>query len=89
MIHTKENFFNNAASEIKKQYFPNEVHGYTQNENYHKTNYALELFNNGCLTYRQLIGRLAKSCNETTKNIHAIIEKHIISFGSYKYTPKK
>jgi hypothetical protein len=88
MIHTKPNFFNNVATEIRSIYFANENHGTTQNPAYHKASNAMELFNNGCLTYRQLIGRLAKTCNETTSKIHSIVEKHIISFGEYTYNPK-
>lgn len=68
-------------------YFPNEV---TRNDdgNYRAAKYQIELFNNGCLTYRKLIGRLSKSCKDSTAKIHVIIEKHIVSFGEYQYKPK-
>ena len=89
MIHTTENFFNKVATDIRQKYFANENHGYTNNLKYHAANYTMELFNNGCLTYRKLIGRLAKACNDTTANIHLIVSKHIVSFGSYEYKPKK
>ena len=49
----------------------------------------MEDFNNGCLTYRQFIGRLSKSCVETTENIHKIVSKYVVSFGEYNYKPKK
>ena len=88
MIHTTPDFFNKVATEIRIIYFPNENHGTTENTNYHKTTNTIELFNNGALTYRKLIGRLAKSCNDTTTKIHSIVEKNIVSFGSYKYKPK-
>ena len=88
MIHTTENFFNKVADEIRGKYFKDEKHGYTQNTKYHAATYTMELFNNGCLTYRKFIGRLANSCNDTTANIHAIISKYVVSFGSYKYKPK-
>lgn len=88
MIHCTNDFFNKVAFEIRNTYFKNENHGTTENKDYHKTTQTIELFNNGCLTYRQLIGRLSKSCKDTTKNIHAIIEKYIVSFGSYEYKPK-
>ena len=89
MIHTTQDFFNKVATEVRATYFANENHGRTENKNYHKTSNTLELFNNGCLTYRQLIGRLSKSCEDTTENIHKIVEKYVVSFGSYNYQPKK
>lgn len=89
MIHTTPDFFNKVAIEIRSTYFPDEIHGTTENKDYHKTTRTLELFNNGSLTYRQLIGRLAKTCNDTTTKIHLVVEKYIISFGEYKYKPCK
>ena len=87
MIHTTSDFFNKVATQIRETYFPNDNHGTTQNQAYHKTTQTIELFNNGCLTYRQLIGRLSKSCLDTTKNIHAIVENYVVSFGEYQYKP--
>lgn len=89
MIHTTTDFFNKVANDVRGKYFPSEDHGRTENQKYHKTDYTIELFNNGCLTYRQLIGRLSKSCNDTTANIHNIVSKHIVSFGEYEYKPSK
>lgn len=89
MIHTTEDFFNKVAADIRAKYFATEIHGQTRNENYHKATYTMELFNNGCLTYRKLIGRLAKACNESTAAIHEVVSKYIVSFGSYEYKPKK
>ena len=89
MIHTTEDFYNKLATEIRNLYFPKEIHGSTLNVNYQKANYTIELFNNGCLTYRQLIGRLAKNCKSTTITIHKIVSSYIISFGSYDYKPKQ
>jgi hypothetical protein len=89
MIHTATDFYNKAITEIREKYFPIENHSITTNKKYHATTYTIELFNNGCLTYRNLIGRLAKSCDDSTENINSIIEKHIVSFGSYKYKPSK
>jgi len=86
MIHTTENFFNKVATDIQVKYF-NDVKYYWENENLVKAKYAIELFNNGCLTYRKLVGRVAKECNDSTANVNSIIEKHVISFGSYKYKP--
>lgn len=88
MIHTTQDFFNKVATEIDATYFPT-VKYYRDDVNCTNVHSALESFNNGCLTYRQLIGRLAKSCNATTKEIHAIVEKYVVSFGSYKYSPSK
>jgi hypothetical protein len=88
MIHTTENFYNKVATDIRTTYFANENHAYTQNSNYHKATYTMELFNNGCLNYRTFIGRLAKCCNDTNAKIHSIVERHVLSFGAYKYKPK-
>lgn len=89
MIHIVDDFYNKVARELRTNYFPNENHGCTENENYHKTTHTLEMFNNGCLTYRQLIGRLSKSCKETTEKMHKTVSKNVISFGSYNYKPRK
>ena len=89
MIHTQPDFFNKLALEIRSTYFPTENHGTTQNPDYHKASYTMECFHNGALNYRKLIGRLAKSCKTTTKDINAIVEKYIVSFGEYRYKPKK
>lgn len=87
MIHTKPDFFNSIAADIRAKYFA-DVKYYRDSEDCVKATYAMELFNNGCLTYRKLIGRLAKACKDTTANIHAIVSKYVVSFGSYKYKPK-
>jgi len=87
MIHTVDDFFNKVAAEIRQTYFP-DVKFYRDSENCTTATYTLELFNNGCLTYRKLIGRLAKACNSTTKQVHDIVSKYIVSFGQYQYKPK-
>ena len=89
MIHTTQDFYNKVAKELRATYFPNEKHGYTDSKDYHATTYTLELFNNGCLTYRQLIGRLSKSCKETTEKMHETVSENVVSFGSYNYKPRK
>lgn len=89
MIHTTDNFFNKVAADIRVKYFKDEVHGTTENKGYHAATNAIELFSNGCLTYRQLIGRLGKACNDSGCNIHSIVQNHVVSFGQYKYKPSK
>ena len=89
MIHTSENFYNKVATEIKSRYFENENHGITENPNYWKAIKAIEDFNNGCLTYKILIGRLSRFCKTNNATIHNLIEKYIVSFGNYQYKPKK
>ena len=83
MIHTKENFHNEVAIKLRATYFPSE------NPNYWKMIKALEDFNNGRLTYKILIGRLSKSCKTNNATIHNLVEKYIVSFGSYQYKPRK
>jgi hypothetical protein len=89
MIYTTENFFNKVAAEIRQTYFANEVHNTTENKDYHTATAVMEQFNNGCLTYRKFIGRLSKSCNDTTAKIHTIVSKYVVSFGNYEYKPTK
>jgi len=85
MIRTTDNFFNKLATEIRATYFPNENHGFTENKNYWKATYTMECFSSGVLTYPNFIEQLSKSCKDTGKNIHKIVEKYIVSFGNYKY----
>lgn len=87
-IHISENFFNKVAIDVQSKYFP-QVKYYWENENLVKAKYAIELFNNGCLTYRQLISRVSKQVKDTTFNVHQLVSKHITSFGSYDYKPNK
>ena len=89
MIHTTTDFFNKATTEIKQRFFPNENHATTENQNYWKTLKAVEDFNNGVLTYKVFIGRLAKATESNNATIHNLIEKYIVSFGSYQYRPRK
>jgi hypothetical protein len=89
MIHTKPDFFNSIAADIRAKYFATEIHGRTENQNYYKATYAIECFNNGALTYKVFIGRLAKACNTNNATIHNMVEKYIISFGQYQYKPRK
>lgn len=89
MIHTTQDFFNKVATEVRATYFPNENHGTTENQNYRKATKAIEDFNNGILTYKVFIGRLAKATGKNNATIHLLIEKHIVSFGNYQYKPRK
>lgn len=87
MIHTQDDFYNKVAKDIKEWFFPN-VAFYRDDKNCEAAMYAIELFNNGCLTYRTFIGRVAKACNSNNATIHNFVEKHIISFGEYQYKPR-
>jgi hypothetical protein len=89
MIHTTEDFFNKVATEVTSRFFPNENHGTTENQNYWKARKSIEDFNNGALTYKVFIGRLSKACESNNATIHNLVEKHIVSFGSYQYKAKK
>ena len=89
MIHTTTDFFNKVATEVRERFFPNENHGTTENQNYWKANQSIEDFNNGVITYKVFIGRLAKACQTNNATIHNLVEKYVVSFGSYQYKPKK
>lgn len=86
MIHTVNEFFNKMADDIRGRFFP-DVKYYRDNKQCEAATYAIELFNNGCLTYRAFIGRLSKACGTNNATIHNIAEKHIVSFGQYQYKP--
>ena len=88
MIHTTENFFNKVADEIRGRYFA-DVKYYRDSEKCTAATYAIECFNNGQLTYRTFIGRLAKACDANNATIHNLVEKYIISFGEYRYKPRR
>lgn len=89
MIHTTDDFFNKVIAEIRSTYFKNENHGTTENPNYWKATKSVEDFSNGILTYKVFIGRLSKSCETNNATIHNLVEKYIVSFGSYQYKPRK
>jgi hypothetical protein len=82
MIPTSD-FFNKLAKHIDEIYFPT-VTKHT-NKECATVHYAIELFNNGCLTYHELVKRLAKACNEETDVIHSITKQYIVDFGGYIY----
>ena len=71
-----DNFFNVLASEIRATFFKGVSHS-TDDKNYHRTSYTIELFNNGCLTYPDLINRLAKSCKSDNLTIENIVSNYI------------
>ncbi len=70
-------FFHKLTTDIRQVYFPNENHGQTQNKKYHATTYAIESFNNGCLTIDKLISKLSINCTDTDKNIRKIVNKYV------------
>lgn len=89
MIHTTTDFFNKVATETRQRFFANVVHGKDNNPNYYKHLKAIEDFNNGILTYKVFISRLAKATGSNNATIHNLIEKYIVSFGGYQYKPGK
>ena len=78
------NFFNELASDIDKTYFVN-VKYYRDNTECTNVHYAIELFNNGCLTYKLLVSKLAKNCKDTKENLHKIVSKYVVDFEGYEY----
>ena len=89
MIHTTTDFYNKVATETKQRFFADVVHAKDDNPNYYKHLKAIEDFNNGVLTYKVFIGRLAKATQSNNATIHNLVEKYIVSFGSYQYKPRK
>lgn len=87
MIKTND-FFNKLANNIDKIYFPT-INSYHDDKNYMMAHYAIELFNNNCLTYHELVKRLAKACDENTDTIHSITKQYIEDFEGYIYMKPK
>lgn len=81
-IQLVENFFNKLTNDLDKRYFP-DVKYYHDNEDDADVHYTVELFNNGCLTYDNLIYRLAYSCKDTKVNIHNIVKEYVEDFGDF------
>lgn len=81
-----DDFFNKAATDIRGKYFPNVNHRAGTKE-YYAANYALECFNNGVLTYSDLLKKLVKNCKGTKGDIHSILSKYIADFGDYVFKP--
>ena len=67
-----EDFYNVSLQALHKEYFPY-VKYYRDDVNCAKMHYQLELFNNGCLTYNNLIKKLSIYCNDTKENIEIIL----------------
>lgn len=72
-----ENFYNKIVNELDSKYFPN-LEYYRDNKHCERLHYNTELFNNGCLSYKQYIKRIAKNCNDSKYNIKKIVDKHIL-----------
>ena len=70
-------FFNLFCGEIHEKYFPN-VEYYRDNADETKARYAVELFNNGCLTIDVLIAKVAKHTKDSKENIELILNKYLI-----------
>lgn len=85
-MKTTNDFFNKVCKEIGQTYFP-EVKYYRDNNNLTKIHYAVELFNNGVITYRVLIQRLSTNTKQPIRKIHETISKYIDDFEGYKYQP--
>jgi len=83
-MKTTSDFFNKVCQEIDKKYFP-EVKYYRDNEQNVKVHYAVELFNNGCLGYSELIKRISTATKETRHNIHNLVSKFITDFEDFEY----
>ncbi len=77
-------FYNKLAIEIDSTYFPN-LSCYRDSKECSLSHYDIELFNNGCLTYHELVKRLAKNCKEKKVVIHSIVSKYIEDFDGYVY----
>lgn len=80
-----QDFFNKVCKDIDKKYFPS-VKYYRDNKNCTKVHYAVELFNNGMITYTNLILKLSKACKATELDLHYIVMSYVKKFD-FKYKP--
>jgi len=77
-------FFNKLVSELDKKYFP-DVKYYMDNKKTAQIHRTVELFNNGVLSYENLIKRISDNCSDTKENIHKIVSKYIADFDGFEY----
>ena len=85
-----DDFFNKLVKELDNKYFPS-VKFFRDDKNDTKLHYAVELFNNGIITYDKLIDKISVCSKETKQNIHLIVSKYIKDFENYSgnYSLKK
>jgi len=69
-------FCNKLATDIRAKYFP-KIKYYRDDDKCANGMYSIELFNNGCLTYDNLIKRLSKYCKDTKENIKLMVDKYV------------
>ena len=72
-----DDFYNRLKTELMEAYFPT-VEYYRDNDNSTKMCYAIELFNNGCLTLNVLISKIAKETKDTKENTKKIVSKYFV-----------
>jgi hypothetical protein len=81
-IRRVSDFHNKLCSEIDRAYFPNVKMWKNPDGSYNdtvgKVHHAIELFNNGCLSYNNLITKLAQHCKESKEKLEAIVNKYVI-----------
>jgi len=76
-IEIVNDFFNKLTQRLDKKYFPT-VKYYRDDKKCTAVHFAVELFNNGCLSYNELIKRLTKNCQDTKANIEAVVDKYLV-----------
>ena len=73
----RESLFERCVPEIRAKYFP-DVEYYRDDKDCMQATYALELFNNGCLTYAKLIKDLARYCKDSEDDIKEMVNPYLI-----------
>lgn len=79
-------FYNKTNTDLLAKYFPT-LKWFRDNPTAQKMCYAVEMFNNGCISYPTLIKRIELHTKATQTEIHNIVEKYI-NFDGYIFTPK-
>lgn len=77
-IILKDNFLD-VGIEIRKTYFPDVIHGTTENPKYYNSIYYLECFSNGVWSYNKLIIELHKKTKGSLKDLMKIVDKYIVN----------
>ena len=85
-METVSDFHNKLCKEIASTYFP-AVAYYRDDVNCTAVHRNVELFNNGCLHFKNLINELSRACNEEWRVIEAIVHKYMVQkFPKTYYT---
>lgn len=77
VIILEKDFINKVIPDFKAKYFPDVIHGTTENPKYYNSIYYLECFSNGVMNYDKLMINLHKKTKGRLKDLMRIVDKYI------------